>query len=387
MAAGLPAGGVASLVATTPEPQTTAKAAGLRHVTDQSPGIRRVRSGKGFRYVGPGGRPVRDKATLARIRSLAIPPAWTDVWVCPDPQGHLQATGRDARGRKQYRYHPRWREVRDEAKYGRTIAFAEALPRIRARVERDLALPGMPREKVLAAVVRLLETTLVRVGNEEYARQNGSYGLTTLRDHHVEFKGARMRLSFRGKAGKMHEVDVEDPHLARIVRRSRDIPGEELFQYVDDDGEARPVSSGDVNDYLRETTGQDFTAKDFRTWAGTVLAALALKEARRAKGTTRRKRQVVKAIESVAKKLGNTPAICRKCYVHPDVIDAHLDGTLLDALTRRVRAAKGLDKDERAVLALLKRRLATPRRTPRPRPRRASRTSRRPTRPPATSAP
>ena len=374
---------MASVVATVPEPRTTARAAGLRHVRDDSPGIRRVRSGKGFRYVGPDGRPVRDAATLARIRSLVIPPAWTDVWVCPDPLGHLQATGRDARGRKQYRYHPRWREVRDEAKYERTIAFAEALPRIRARVERDLRRPGLPREKVLATVVRLLETTLARVGNEEYARQNGSYGLTTLRDRHARVDGARVRLRFRGKAGKLHEVDVEDPRVARIVRRARDVPGEELFQYLDADGVPRPIGSEDVNAYLRKAAGQDFTAKDFRTWAGTVLAALALNEARRVGSLAARRRHVVRAIENVAEKLGNTPAVCRKCYVHPDVIASYLDGTLLDALAARVRGAsgKGLAEDERAVLELLRRRLApTPPRPPRSR--RASRTRRpRPRRP------
>ena len=377
---------MASVVASAPEPRATARAAGLRYVTDASPGIRRRKAGKGFRYVGPDGKAVRDPEALARIRRLAIPPAWTEVWVCPDPQGHLQATGRDARGRKQYRYHPRWRAVRDEAKYGRTIAFAEALPAIRARVERDLRRPGLPREKVLATVVRLLETTLVRVGNPEYARQNGSYGLTTLRDRHADVRGARVRLRFRGKAGKAHEVELEDPAVARVVRRARDIPGEELFQYVDDAGQARPVTSGDVNDYLRETTGQDFTAKDFRTWAGTVLAALALKETRREAGATRRRRQVVRAIEAVAQRLGNTPTICRKCYVHPDVIEAHLDGTLLDALAEQVRdaAAEGLDADERAVLALLKRRLGSPsppgpRRPPRASPTRRRRPPRRAT--------
>ena len=367
---------MASVAATVPGARTAARAAGLRHVTDEAPGIRRLRSGKGFRYVGPGGKPVRDRETLARIRGLVLPPAWTDVWICPDPEGHLQATGRDARGRKQYRYHPRWREVRDEAKYERTIAFAEALPALRARVARDLRRPGLPREKVLATVVRLLETTLARVGNEEDARQNRSDGLTTLRDRHAEVKGARIRLRFRGKAGKAHEVDVEDPRVARIVRRSRDIPGQDLFQYLDEDGVARPVGSADVNAYLREATGQDFTAKDFRTWAGTVLAALALKEARRADSTAARKRHVVRAIEAVAQKLGNTPAVCRKCYVHPDVIESYLDGTLVDALAARVRGArgKGLDADERAVLALLRRRLA---RTP-PRPPRSRRASRKP---------
>ena len=346
----------------------SARAAGLKYVTDTKPGLRRRRAGRGFRYVDAEGRPARDEATLRRIRALAIPPAWTEVWICPDPDGHLQATGRDDRGRKQYRYHPRWRAVRDETKYGRMIAFARALPALRAAVARDLARPGLPRRKVLATVVRLLETTLIRVGNDEYARANGSFGLTTLRDRHVAVDGRSVQFAFRGKSGIRHTVELEDPRLASIVRRCRDLPGQELFQYVDDDGQVRDVDSGDVNDYLREVTGQDFTAKDFRTWAGTVLAALALEEFEAVDSRAQAKKNVVRAIERVAERLGNTPSVCRKCYVHPAVLDAYLDGTLLETLKRRADAAMAdlgrLRPEEAAVLALLRRRLAREQRRP-----------------------
>ena len=345
------------------DPVGSAKAAGLRYVTDAAPGIRRKNAGKGFAYLAPDGGKVTDKETLRRIRSLAIPPAWTEVWICPDARGHLQATGRDAKGRKQYRYHPRWREARDETKYGRMMAFAQALPLIRARVEQDTRLPGLPREKVLATLVRLLETTFIRVGNEEYARANRSYGLTTLRDKHVEVDGATLRFSFRGKSGKVHRVALEDPRLARIVKRCQDLPGQELFQWVDDEGVQRTVSSQDVNDYLREIGGEDFTAKDFRTWAGTVLAAMALQELKASGSQAEAKRNVVRAIERVAERLGNTPAVCRKCYVHPAVLDSYLDGTFLGSLQRRVarereEAGADLKPEEAAVLALLARRLA-----------------------------
>src|SRR3954468_22002240 len=260
-------------------PTESAKIAGLRYVNDERPpGIRRIGSTHRVRYVAPNGRTVSDPAELARIKSLVIPPAWKDVWICPDARGHLQATGRDARGRKQYRYHPRWREVRDEVKYGRLIAFAEALPRIRERTDQDLRLPGLPREKVLAAVVQLLEKTLIRVGNDEYARQNGSYGLTTLRDKHVRIEESRVRFTFRGESGIEHQIPLKDRRLARVVKRCRDLPGYELFQYLDDDGQRQTIDSSDVNDYLREVAGADFTAKYFRTWAGTVLAAMALRE-------------------------------------------------------------------------------------------------------------
>jgi DNA topoisomerase-1 len=345
-----------------PDPVESARAAHLRYVSDGSPGIRRVRAGKGFRYVGPDGRPVRDEETLRRIRSLAIPPAWTEVWICPLPHGHLQATGRDARGRKQHRYHPRWREVRDETKYHRMVAFARALPRLRARTARHLALPGLPREKVLATVVRLLETTLIRVGNEEYARRNHHFGLTTLRDGHADVTGGKVTFHFRGKSGIKHEIDVNDRHLARIVQGCQDLPGQELFQWVDGNGTQHVVDSADVNAYLREVSGQDFTAKDFRTWAGTVLAARALQEFEAFDSQTQAKHNVVRAIEAVAKRLGNTRAVCRKCYVHPAVIDAYLDGSLLETLSRRVEAEiKGslgkLRPEEAAVLALLQERL------------------------------
>lgn len=353
----------AELPETVKDPVAAARAAGLHYVSDDRPGIRRVRAGKGFRYVDIDGRAVRDPEVLARIRSLAIPPAWTEVWICPRPQGHLQATGRDARGRKQYRYHPGWRQTRDSTKYDRMIGFAQALPRIRRRTEKDLAGPGLPREKVLATVVRLLESTLIRVGNEEYARQNHSFGLTTLRDQHADISGSSVRFRFRGKSGIHHEVDVRDRRLARIVHRCQDLPGEELFQYVGEDGRPHFIDSADVNAYLREISGQDFTAKDFRTWAGTVLAARALQEFAAFDSQAQAKRNVVQAIESVAKRLGNTKAVCRKCYVHPAVIDAYLDGSLLETLQSRVRheltdALGSLPPEEAVVLAFLQERLA-----------------------------
>jgi DNA topoisomerase-1 len=262
------------------DPVESARVAGLTYVTEGRPGLARKRARKSFIYIDADGRRVRDPATLARIGALAIPPAWRDVWICASPHGHIQAVGRDARGRKQYRYHPRWREVRDETKYARMLSFAAALPAIRARVRADLARPGLPRAKVLATVVKLLETTLIRVGNAEYARANGSFGLTTLRARHVSVRGASMRFEFRGKGGKPHAVDVRDPRLARVVKRCQELPGQELFQYVDDDGRRQSIDSADVNRYLREAAGEEFTAKDFRTWSGTVLAALALDEIR-----------------------------------------------------------------------------------------------------------
>jgi DNA topoisomerase I len=287
----------------------------------------RRRVGSAFRYHDADGAAVRDEATLKRIRSLAIPPAWEKVWICPRDDGHLQATGRDARGRKQYRYHPRWREVRDDTKYGRMLAFARALPRIRRRVRQDLAMPGLPREKVLATVVRLLETTRMRVGNEEYARENDSFGLTTLRTRQVRVRGSTMQFRFRGKSGVWHDFALSDRRLAGIVKRMRDLPGYELFQYLDADGETRVVDSADVNEYLKSIAGEEFTSKDFRTWAGTVLAAEALRACAR--------HELPKAIELVARKLGNTKAVCRKCYIHPAVIDAFLDGSLAQAITGR----------------------------------------------------
>ncbi len=344
------------------DPVDAAQAARLRYVNDHDPGIRRLSAGKGFRYVGSNGRPVRAADDLGRIRSLAIPPAWTDVWICPHADGHLQATGRDARGRKQYRYHPRWHAVRDETKYHRMIAFARALPGLRARVEHDLALPGLPREKVLAALVRLLETTLIRVGNEEYARQNGSFGLTTMRDRHATFAGDGVRFRFRGKSGVHHAVSISDRRLARIVRRCQDLPGQELFQYLDAEGAPHVVGSDEVNAYLREAMGEEFTAKDFRTWAGTVLAAQALREFEAFDSQAQAKRNLVAAIEAVAKRLGNTKTVCRKCYVHPAVVDAYLDGSLVRELSRRVErelteSLGELRPEEAAVLAFLQERL------------------------------
>jgi DNA topoisomerase-1 len=339
------------LVSEGDDPVLAARAAGLRYVTDARPGIRRKRAGKGFVYVGPDGSSVRDEAELQRIRALAVPPAWTDVWICVDPRGHIQATGRDARRRKQYRYHARWREVRDETKYGRMVAFGQVLPEVRRRVSADLRKDGLPRAKVLAAVVRLLETTLIRVGNEEYAKENRSYGLTTLRDRHVKVRGNLLRFEFVGKGGQRRRVDLRDAKLARLVKRCQDLPGQELFQYVDDDGEVRDVGSEDVNDYVREITGQEFTAKDFRTWAGTVMAALAL--ALEPFGSQRQaKKNVVSAIEQVADRVGNTPAVCRKCYVHPQVIDAYLDGTPI-LIDRSAKRSRGLSGEERAVLRFL----------------------------------
>ncbi|HEX5045522.1 MAG TPA: DNA topoisomerase IB [Gammaproteobacteria bacterium] len=324
---------------------------------------RRRRGKKSFVYLRASGQPLRDRAVIERIRALAIPPAWKDVWICPAPNGHLQATGRDARGRKQYRYHPRWHEAQDQNKYERIIAFAKTLPKIRRAVARDLRKRGLPREKVLAAVIKLLETTLIRVGNDEYARDNDSYGLTTMRDEHVAIRGATIRFDFRGKHGIEHEIKLEDSRLASIVRECRDLPGQELFQYVDDAGEMRDVGSGDVNDYLREIGGADFTAKDFRTWAGTALAAQALQEFLDFDSKAAAKRNITAAIERVAERLGNTQAICRKSYVHPAIIDAYMDRSLVKTLKRRTeKELRGklhrLSSEEAAVLALLQRRMA-----------------------------
>ncbi|QBE66176.1 DNA topoisomerase IB [Pseudoduganella lutea] len=345
------------------DPPLAARAAGLRYVSDSKPGLSRIAADGGFRYVDAHGGPVDDDATLARIKALAIPPAWTDVWICAQANGHLQATGRDVRGRKQYRYHARWRSVRDEVKYERMIAFGQALPSIRQAVEAALKLPGLPREKVLATVVYLLEHTMMRIGNEEYAKENKSFGLTTLRNRHVRIDGREVEFRFRGKSGVFHDVKVADRRLARIIERMRDLPGQELFQYVDDDGTTHSIDSSDVNDWLRTVTGEDYTAKDFRTWSGTVLAALALQAFEKFDSETQAKKNVVRAIESVAMKLGNTPSVCRKCYVHPAVLEAYMDGAELAAL--RARAEEEFSKDlhalqpeEAAVLALLQERLA-----------------------------
>jgi DNA topoisomerase-1 len=345
------------------DPVAAAQVAGLRYVSDTTPGIRRKRAGKNFSFIGTDGQSIHDEEQLHRIKALAIPPAWTHVWICPDPNGHIQATGRDAKGRKQYRYHTRWREVRDETKYSRMIAFGQTLPKIRERIEHDIAQPGLSREKVLATVIRLLETTLIRVGNEEYAKTNKSFGLTTMRDRHVDISGSTVRFQFRGKSGKTHTISVSDRRLAKIVRRCRDIPGYDLFQYINEQGQRQDVKSEDVNAYLREITGEDFTAKDFRTWAGTVLASLALQEFEAFDSQTQAKKNIVRAIETVSERLGNTPSICRKCYVHPTVIDSYLEGTLLEALQGRIEqeikeSLHNLRPEEAAVLALLQQRLA-----------------------------
>ena len=348
------------------DPEAAARAAasaGLRYVTDTMPGITRRRAGRAFSYRDPQGRVIKERKELTRIRALAIPPAWTEVWICPHPNGHLQATGRDARGRKQYRYHHEWRAVRDAHKFDRTLIFARALPGIRARVDADLRRQGLPREKVLATIVRLLETTLIRVGNAEYARDNKSYGLTTFRDRHVEFDGAEFAFEFRGKSGKLHKVSLRDRRLARIVRACQELPGQELFQYIDAEGVRRDVDSADVNAYLQEITGEPFTAKDFRTWAGTVLASLALSEFETFDTQAAAKRNLTRGIEHVAGRLGNTVAVCRKSYIHPAILDSYLDGSLLAFLKGEVEAVlreelEGLSGEEAAVLAFLQQRLS-----------------------------
>lgn len=344
------------------QPTESAAAVGLRYVTDEMTGFRRQRAGKGFVYLDARGNSIRDEQTLKRIKSLAVPPAWTDVWICPLANGHLQATGRDARRRKQHRYHPQWREVRDETKYAHMMAFAKALPKIRARVAKDLKLPGLPRNKVLATVVRLLELSLIRVGNEEYANSNHSYGLTTMLDRHVKVNGSKVQFRFRGKGGKDHTTDVENPRLAKIVKNCQDLPGQELFQYIDEEGQQQDVKSEDVNQYLHEIVGGDFTAKDFRTWAGTVLAAMALSEFRKFDSKAQAKKNIVRAIETVAERLGNTPAICRKCYIHPAIIDSYLDGSTLRVVRQRAEhqmrtSMARLQPEEASVLTMLQQRV------------------------------
>lgn len=343
------------------EPVESAKAVGLRYVTDTIPGFSRKKKGKQFEYLDLKGKPLKAPSHLARIKSLVIPPAWTDVWICPHENGHLQATGRDARGRKQHRYHPRWREVRDETKYTRMLVFAKDLPRIRKRLHRDLKLPGLPREKVLATIVKLLEVSLIRVGNEEYARDNKSYGLTTMQDKHAEVKGGKVKFQFRGKSGKAHDIDIHDKHLARVVKLCQDLPGQDLFQYIDEAGKKQDVKSEDVNEYLRSIAGEEFTAKDFRTWAGTVLAAMALQEFEKVNNQKQARKNIVRAIEAVSQRLGNTPSVCRKCYVHPAVLDSYLDGTLVETLKKRAQVEaqrlKHLRPEEAMVLGLLQERL------------------------------
>ena len=342
------------------DPEETARAAGLRYMIDDRPGITRTKRASGFVYTGVDGKRITDKDEIARIASLAVPPAWTDVWICPSPRGHIQATGRDARGRKQYRYHAKWRQVRDETKFSRMALFGSTLPVIRQTVDEHLSLPGLPREKVLAVVVQLLEATMIRVGNEEYARTNKSYGLTTLRDRHVNIEGSRAMFRFRGKSGVQHTVEISDRRLARVVRRCQDVPGQELFQYVEESGDGRSIGSADVNAYLREIAGEDFTAKDFRTWGGTVAAAVLLRASGDCDTQTERRSNIVAAIRSVSTILGNTPSVCRKSYVHPIVLSHYEEGLLCtvlaecaDAVARR--ESKWLSKDELIVLEFLHR--------------------------------
>jgi DNA topoisomerase I len=340
----------------------SARHAGLRYVSIGSPGLRRSRQGGEFRYFTPKGKLVRDPAELRRIKALAVPPAWTDVWICPDPAGHIQATGRDARSRRQYRYHKDWRLIRDENKYQHMLAFGQALPRIRRRVRRDLRQDGLGRDKVVASVVRWLELSAARIGSQEYKRSNGSYGLTTLQDRHIRVHRSRIEFRFRGKGGKEHRGTLDDPRLARIVKRCQDIPGQDLFQYIDENGETRCVTSADVNSYLARVTGQDFTAKAFRTWTGTVQAALALCQFQRVQSQRESRRNIVQAIEHVAQVLGNTPAICRKCYIHPAILEAYPAGELLAAFRHQTRRStrsspSSLRPEEAAVLALLRQHL------------------------------
>jgi DNA topoisomerase-1 len=345
------------------DPRDAAESAGLRYVRDDRPGIRRKKAGTGFTYTRPDGSRLREREALKRIKALAVPPAWTDVWICPFADGHIQATGRDARGRKQYRYHPRFREIRESTKYEHLVGFADALPAIREKVREHMGLRGLPREKILAAVVHLLEATLIRVGNDDYARQNNSYGLTTLKNRHAAVDGNEVRFRFTGKSGKQWSLRLRDRRIAKIIRACQELPGQELIQYVDEQGVCHDVTSTDVNDYLKEITGKDITAKDFRTWAGTVLAALALAELARFDSAAQAKRNLRGAIEKVSARLGNTPTICRQCYIHPEVLNAFMDGNLvLEIKSQPERelpsAVSSLRPEEAAVLAMLRGRLA-----------------------------
>jgi DNA topoisomerase I len=338
------------------ESAEAAEEAGLHYVSDDRPGYtRKARDGE-FEYLDTQSKRIRDEQRLIRIRRLAIPPAWTDVWICPSPTGHIQATGRDARGRKQYRYHDRWRELRDENKFDRLADFAKALSKIRRRINQDLRLPGLPQRKVLATVVQLLERTFIRVGNEEYARENKSFGLTTMKNRHVKVNGPQLCFRFRGKSGRQHEVEVTDRRIAKIVSKCQDLPGQDLFQYVSDDGEVRNITSQDVNDYLREITNEEFTAKDFRTWAGTLLSALALNTQGKFETKNQAKANIKTAICAVAELLGNTPAICRKCYVHPAVFEAYLASSRIPGLSEAMQksGSSQLRLAEAAVLRFLR---------------------------------
>ena len=345
------------------DPEEAAEEAGLRYVSDSSAGYTRKANGDDFDYFDTDGKKITDEKRLLRIKRIAIPPAWTDVWICPSPNGHIQAMGRDARRRKQYRYHERWREVRDEGKYEKMVLFGQALPKIRKRIEKDLSLPGLPREKVLATVVELLERTFIRIGNEEYAKENKSFGLTTLKNRHVDVDGTMVRFRFRGKSGVKHEKEFRDRRVAKIIRKLQDLPGQELFQYVDDEDEVHNVTSDEVNAYLKEITGEEFTAKDFRTWAGTVLAAIALNAQEAFQNKKQAKSNVKTAIHAVAHVLGNTPAVCRKCYIHPAVLESYLDGTLSNSLKERtaetlIEKMDDLRDEEVTVLEFLRDRLA-----------------------------
>jgi DNA topoisomerase I len=334
------------------EPLAAAKSAKLRYATDDEPGIRRAPSGKGFRYRGPDGKPLRAAEELRRIAALAVPPAWTGVWISPHPNAHLQATGRDARARKQYRYHPRWREARDETKYEHMRSFGAALPRIRRRVARDLERPGLPREKVLAAVIRLMERSLARIGNAEYARTNNSFGLTTLHNRHVRISGGRIELDFSAKSGLHHHSVISDRKLARILKRCRDLPGSELFQYVDEAGQRHRIASEDVNAYLRQISAQDVTAKDFRTWAATSLALFAIVKQAEIRPT---KKQAAEVVRQVSQQLGNTPAVCRKCYIHPGLMAAWISGTFAESCGDLAKDVATRDQLEAALLQFLDR--------------------------------
>jgi DNA topoisomerase-1 len=345
------------------DPVEVAEDAGLRYVSDEQPGYSRKPKGDDFEYFDTDGKPIRDETRVLRIRRIAIPPAYKDVWICPSPNGHIQATARDARGRKQYRYHERWREARDENKYDRMLVFGQALPKIRRRVNKDMGLRDLPRNKVLAAVVHLLGRTFIRIGNEEYARENKSFGLTTMQARHVDVKGAKLSFSFKGKSGVKHEIDVDDRRLANIIRRLQDLPGQDIFQYEDETGEVRNVTSQDVNDYLQEITGEEFTAKDFRTWAGTVLTAMALSAQGPVENEAQAKKNIKDAIAAVAKILGNTPTVCRKCYVHPVVLESYLDGDMIEGLKQKTEEAlaenlEDLRAEEAAVMAFLQAKLA-----------------------------
>lgn len=344
------------------DPKTAAKMAGLRYVSDDEPGFTRKKSGKGFAYFDLKGKRIQNKAIIERINKLVIPPAYKKVWICADENGHIQATGMDQRGRKQYRYHPHWREVRDETKFTKLIDFAKCLPKIREHTDADLKKAGVPREKIMATIVQLLEKTAIRVGNEEYARTNKSYGLTTMHNRHAKVEGSEMHFHFRGKSGKWHDIDLKDRKLAKVVAKMQDLPGQALFQYKDDGGHLHHVTSSDVNAYLKEITGEDFTAKDFRTWSGTVAASLALQELENFENETGAKRNIVAAVKSVAEKLGNTPAVCRKAYIHPAIFETYLDGSMLNSLKQRVEEEisdniSSLKPEEAAVLGLLRGRL------------------------------